>query len=446
MGRKTILFLLLPILLFNCSDKPQEMVSFYPEEPVAGQIITIKFRPEQLTQQPEQRVSVIAVFQTFGTQGIRTNTEKMILEKDIWKTTIDTDKDEYLLSIKFEDNLDRTEDNNGSGWHISLKDQNGNVQKNTHYQIGRFANQKEGGKLSPNLSLAIREFKIELRNYPNNYNAWFELWQTRIRHSTNKAIEAKIIKSELDSLIGGKNSNPELYALAFNAYHKILNQNIEAINYGEKYLESGANLSEKDKIKHSLIILKYRNNPAKLINELNVFSNETNVSKLKKKSLYQLASIYQQLKMFELAIKTYEKYLQLETNNITVRLALANLYLKNQQFQKANEMIEEASVYNSQDNLILSEPWQKPFERNYQINLTQCQLLSTMASLNFATQKIRKQLQTEKNASNWIHPSRLLNGKKLATLIQSSAKLTALNLRISSPLALIRLRNQPNSN
>ena len=391
---KKVCFLLAGIIIiFSCSKHIDEVVVWKPNQPRSGDKITVIFNPRRLIGSDQ---SIFMVYQLLQNQTVKTFRIQLKNKKNSWKTMINTEKNTYLLRLKFEDQMDRVEDNSGWGWNIMIRDNNGSIKRNTHHKLGVIFSQKKRSDFVPDYSAAIKEFNQELKLFPDNYQVWFDLWETKLKASNWSKHQLDRITFQLDSLMSHSLDKAESLALAFNTSLKLLNDYETALKYGETLLTKYQNRPEKDGVEYSMIFLKHKGNQDAIHNELNKFSKQRKHSGHLKSVYYQLALFFQQVHNLEESINYFRKYAELEPDAFPIWLNLANLYMRKQDYKKAGQMIEQAYTINSAEHYFQAHPWEEPLQRQVQLNLNQCQILSTQAALETALQNYQQALKNRK--------------------------------------------------
>ncbi len=136
MFRKKDLLLVVITLFLACAKSADQVVAWRPNQPEAGDKITIIFAPERLVQHSSTDLSIFMVYQLLQNNDTKTFRIPMNPNNNQWQATIKTEPGTFLLRLKFEDNLDRAEDNKGLGWSIVLKNEAGNIPRNAHLNLG----------------------------------------------------------------------------------------------------------------------------------------------------------------------------------------------------------------------------------------------------------------------------------------------------------------------
>ena len=77
------------------------------------------------------------ICQLIADQETKTLRVPMESKKQSWQAMIHTEPGTYLLRLKFEDQMDRVEDNEGLGWNIIIRDNENNIAKVDHAVVQR---------------------------------------------------------------------------------------------------------------------------------------------------------------------------------------------------------------------------------------------------------------------------------------------------------------------
>lgn len=396
MSRKIGLLFIVLMLLTGCSKQEAEIVEWKPNQPKAGDKITITYNPQRLVKIGQQDLNVFMIYQLIQDQTTLTFRIPMMAKQQSWQTSLTAEAGSYLLRVKFEDQLDRVEDNDGLGWNIIIRDEQNKIVRNTHHKLAKIFSQEGHTPFQPNDSRSYSEFNQELFLYPDNYGVWFDIWNLKLQQSNWSKQQWERVRFQLDSLLNSSRQNADLFDLAFNSHWKLLKDQKAAIEFGEKILSEYKNYSHKDEIAFAMIFLRGEKNPAALITELIKFTRQANNSESLKNAYYQLGVSFQNFQMLDEAIEYFQKYVELKPDDISVRLNLANLLIRKQNYQMARQMITQARQNNTDEIYLQSHPWEDPLQRRMQINLYQCQILSTQATLENALQNYHAAIKSRK--------------------------------------------------
>ncbi len=396
MLRKIWLLFVGLIIVAGCSKQGREIVEWKPRQPGSGDKITIIYHPQRLEKIGQLDLNIFMVYQLIQDQTLRTFKIPMTAKKQSWQASLTAEPGTFLLRVKFEDQLDRVEDNDGLGWNVIVRDDKNNIIRNTHHKLGKIFSLEKYAKFPPNYTRSYNEFNQELSLYPDNYGIWFDFWSLKLQESNWSKQQLQQAHFQLDSLLKNSEQSADLLILAFNTNWKLLKDQKTAIEFGEKILSEYANYSNKDEIEFSMIFLKGEKNPETIINELIKFTKQAQNSELLKSAYYQLGISFQNFQMLDEAIHYFQKYIELIPEDISLRLNLANLLMRKQNYEKARQMIAQARDNSTDEIYLQSNPWEHPSQRRMQLNLYQCQILSTQATLETALHNYKIAAQIRK--------------------------------------------------
>jgi len=382
MHKKHWLMLLSFVIIINCGEKTKQTVLWSPTEPKSNETITITYN-SQAEEAKLVNVSQIDVICQFYSE----HSDSVLIiplnkSKKSWQIELHPPEQSYLLSFKFEDSLNRTDDNNGRGWAIIIRDNEGNIAKNTHYHLGQIYRGIVRPEAFPYYKKAIEEFNEEIKVHPQNYMAWFDKWES-------KAILIKnikpLIRKKLDSLLAIDPNNLELLKLAYNTNWRILQNNSKAIYFAEQLINATPKPKNIDEIVYTSIFLKYGENFQQQISALEKFVADYPQSKLVESIYYRLGNYYLQLRKNEKALLMFKKLNQLAPEDVANSLTLASMEINNKNYLQAKQLLVNTKSYCTKDIIKRKYPWAHPGKRLNQLNFNLCQIYSTTASLNYTT-------------------------------------------------------------
>jgi peroxiredoxin/Tfp pilus assembly protein PilF len=417
------LILIVLISIYGCSKQGTEVVNWKPGQPKAGEKVTVTFNPQRLVKTEGQEQTIFMVCKLIGDQESKTIRIPMDSKRKSWQGSVKTDPGTYLLRLKFEDQMDRVEDNDGIGWNIIIRDDKNNIAKNTHDKLGVIFDQERASGFVPNYDRAYQEFSQELALCPNNFDTWFDLWNLKLKKSNWSKQQIQQVNIQLDSLLQKSKQNADLLALAFNTYWKILKNPKTAVENGNLILTNFKSYPDREAIEYAMIFLKYGGNPEAVINELINFSQRATSTEYLKSAYYQLGVIFQNFHNPDESIKYFQKYIELAPNDVSVRLNLANIFLRKQDFNAARQMIDGARVANTDENYFQTNPWEEPQQRRAQLNLNQSQILSTEAALESALQNYPLAIQLRKKVIEQGTPFPAFEWSKIGDIYSRSGEL-----------------------
>ena len=396
MIRKINLLVWLIIMLAGCSRSIQDRVAWSPEKPKAGDKVKITFRPQRLIETESSDAEIFLVYQLVKERSVATFRIPMAAKKEHYRAQIKTEPGTVLLRLKFEDQTDRVEDNHGSGWNILVRDRRGRVVKNGYRKLGVIFSQENAAGFIPDYNKADSAFSQELLLYPRNYQTWFDRWNTALKKSGWPSQQLNQIKSQLDSLLEHSETDADLLALAFNTHAKLLRDRAGAIKSGEQLLATYRDNPASEEVEYALIFLKHSTDQNTLMDKLIKFSHTAQDEDFLKSVYYQLGLTFQKRQQSDEAIKYFQKYIDLDPADLPIRLNLANLFMRQQNYEMAQQMIDQAGQNNTEQLYFQSYPWEDPQQRRNKLNLNKCQILSTQAALETSLKKYQLAIQNRK--------------------------------------------------
>lgn len=392
MIKKVSLILLTLIIILNCGKKQRQAVSWFPLEPQCDEKIKIKYNQQSKEAQLVD-AQILLICQFYFNNSDSLLIVPMKKEKNNWQIEIDPPKQTFLLSFKFEDELNRTDDNHGRGWNVFVRDKDNNIAKNSHYYQGQIYSGKIRPDAYSDYKKAILEFKQEIKLYPKNYMAWFDKWEAKENLSISNRQE---IVQKLDSLLAVSLESRELLKLSFYTNWKILQKYSKAIDVGEKLLNKFSQTTNIDEIAYSLIFLKYNKNLSKKINELEKFIARYPNSRLIEAAYFRLGNYYLRSNELHKAEQVFEKLDRIAPDNFENKLTLTTMEINNKNYSRAKKLLEQAKNHSSIKELRKEYPWLHPGKRLNRLNLNLCQIYSTIASLDYAEGNFTEAIKNRK--------------------------------------------------
>lgn len=398
--RKAVLFILALSLLFNCGKKKSDIVGWSPAQPKAGEPVTITFRSEKSEYFRASSDSVFIIYQLQNAKNSEVQRISMQGRNGIWQAEIMTEPEHLLLNFKFENNQGLVEDNAKKRWTIFLRDENSAIRKDSHYLVGEYLYQIDPSQYPFSRMKAIDEFEKELELYPDNYKTWFDLWYSRISTSNEKSAALDRVRQQFDSLKSVSQPGPEFYHLAFRTNSILLRNGSEAEKYAKMIIRDYKDYSEAESIELSLIYLNHGNDTARLVTELKKFANRATDEKMLRNLNYQLGSLFRQQRDVENSMKHFQKVIDIDKDDIAVRLTIARIYLEQKEYDAAWKMVDEAEANCTVETFIQSNPWESPAQRESWLNLNRCQVYSTRAAMYFEQEEFAKSIESRKYVLN----------------------------------------------
>jgi len=380
MLKKKYIIILGLFLLLNCGDKTKSIVGWSPLHPKTGDSIEIIYytKSGQANLKTASQISLICQF--YGENTDSTLIVPMENTRDNWHVKIKPPEQSYLISFKFEDNFNRTDDNNGRGWTVIITTQNTQIIKNTHLEISRIYLGSERPEALPYYKKAIEEIEKELNLFPSNYAAWFTKWEIQLKLNHD---QVQYVSNQLDSLLKINIQNYELLKLVFNVNLQLLQNQARAIYYGEQLIEQFSNTQNVDEIAYSLILLNNSNNINFNVTELEKFVTDYPNSDYSKSAYFRLGNYFLQQKEKNKAKYMFQKLVAIAPEDFSNTLTLASLELNDNKFKEAENLLANAKQVCTVDYLQKKDPWLHPGKRQNQLNYNLCQIYSIIAKVNF---------------------------------------------------------------
>ena len=393
MPKKHWLILLSFVIIVNCGEKTKQAVFWSPTEPKFDETIIITYNPQSEEAKLVNVSQIDLICQFYSDSSDSVLIVPMNKSKKSWQIELYPPEQSYLLSFKFEDNLNRTDDNNGRGWAIIIRNKEGNIVKDAHYRLGQIYRGVMRPEAFPYYKKAIEEFDEEIKANPQNYMAWFDKWES-------KAILIKNIKplvqKKLDSLLAIDPNNVELLQLAYNTNWRILQNNSKALYFAEQLINAAPKPKNINEIVYSSLFLKYGGNFQQQIAALEKFIVDYPQSKLVESIYYRLGNYYLQLKKSDKALLMFKKLNQLVPEDVANSLTLASMEINNKNYLQAKQLLAKTKSYCTEDIIKRKYPWTHPGKRLKQLNFNLCQIYSTTASLNYTTKDFDEVIKNRK--------------------------------------------------
>ena len=386
------LFVLMGLILLTCSRDVKDSVVWKPAEPAQGDIIKVTYNSNAANARLVNSEDIYLIYQLFRDDSDTTIIKQMKRSGDRWRLDIKDTEDICLISIKFEDNLARADDNAGRGWSIGLSDVGGSPIRNSHYYRGQILLGDIRPEAYPYYKKAIEEFEKELDNFPDNFDAWFGKWKAE---KEIRGFENQAIREELDSLLALHPENCDLMMTGFWTNLKVFSDKENARRLYDTIEATCAGHSELDEMEYALIFDFYDRDRSRLKENLLRFIERNKTSELLESAYFRLGNIYLQEKNEGEAEKIFSMLSELDTENMTNWLSLASIKIRRGNFREARALLNQAMSRLEHTEGAISK-WVHPGKRATQKNLDICQLYSTRASLNFASGRYAESIADRK--------------------------------------------------
>ncbi|OQX86622.1 hypothetical protein B6D60_05865 [candidate division KSB1 bacterium 4484_87] len=381
-GKFWLMMMVLIIMLISCSRSPDVTVALKPEKPVAGEGVTVIFKPRRLVSdnKKEQKINLIA--QLKGKSSEKSLVVPMNLKGDTWHATLQTDTSHCLLSVKFEDALGRVEDHSKWGWNFVLY--NGDQKtphKNGYFFLGKVYLGESHPGARPDFERAKQTLEKELKFYPENYPALFELWQAELATAINQERKRKEIARNLDSLKSSGKKGLSFSSLEFETAFRVLNDLSRALIVGREIVNSSDHSKEAERVRYAMAFLAGNGKRDVVLSNLEDFIKKTTSDDYRKSALRKLADEFQRVKNTEKAIQFYREFLNYSPDDVPVMLTLATQYLKVGNIDESQKLIDRAKKANNSKHYLQTNPWMRPSERAAEQSFNLCHILSVQADV-----------------------------------------------------------------
>ncbi|NOZ63271.1 MAG: redoxin domain-containing protein [Calditrichaeota bacterium] len=377
-----LVVLVLVTIVGSCGKAPNVTVSLKPEKPIAGEKITVQFKPRRLVSKNKKDQKIIMIAQLNGGDSEKNIIVPMDLKGDIWQAELQTDTAHCLLSVKFEDARGRVEDNNQWGWNFVLYDKDKRTpKKNGYFRKGKIYLGEGHAGARPDFERAKQVLGKELSLYPENYRALFALWQSELATAINAEQKKKEIIRKLDSLKRSVKNNFSVSLLEFDTAFRLLNDLPRALVAGKEMINSQNHSKEAERARYTLAFLLGNGKRDAILSNLENFAKNTPYDEYRKIALRRLGDEYQRGQHTNRAIQFYRQYLEIAPDDIPVLLTLATLSLKSGKIDESQALIEKAKKENNAAHYLQSNPWMRPTERTGEMAFNLCHILSTQADV-----------------------------------------------------------------
>lgn len=206
------------------------LVEYTPKKPKVGDTIAIRYDPayEECTLRHAREIYVV-----WATQPDNWIKTKMLQSDLNWIAHIPVVENTKVICFGFTDGKDLRDNNCDSLWQILIYNEEGKPVRSAHLHNGKYFT---GGALLSYKGMSycreidfqskINEFEKELELYPDNYDAYYELWKVKFDYLRHKGIakdSAKmVIKSWIEEIRRGKPNEPGLLFVIAKAYSPYL--------------------------------------------------------------------------------------------------------------------------------------------------------------------------------------------------------------------------------
>ena len=346
------------LLLVGCAKAPENSVVWSPLEPKGKEEILISYYPEAEDALIKDPVEIILVYEVAYEDTETVSTVTMKDKNRFWQGRVKLKDGAYFLGFKFEDQKGRTDDNQGLGWNLIVRDENGDVPQDAHYLMGLcFDHGPFRPEAEADYEKALAYYEKEVDLYPENRKVWWEKWLLQIELTEDKEELKDQIKSRIDSLIKIHSDNPEVLRLAYLVYIGIVGDVVKAEKFGEEFVNSYPQHKNAAEVAWELLHLKYGSDWDNQIEGLRDFVKKFPKEEEAETACWRLAMVYQSQGDRDEAGHFYRKTLEIDPHNVPVRLSLVEIALEHEDFSEAQKLIQDAFEVCTIGNYTILDPW-----------------------------------------------------------------------------------------
>ncbi len=385
------IILLFTLILLSCAKAPDKAVVWSPLEPKENEEITIRYYPQAKDALIKDLEDLVLIYQITYPDTEILKTTHMEKKGSSWQGKIKLEEKGYLASFKFEDKKGRTDDNDGLGWNLIVKDSEGKVPRDAHFALGRvYLGRAEPAEARQKV---LDEYLKELELYPDNYKALHYKWVIELSLSKEPEELKKKIKGYVDSLLQVYPDNPEILSLAQLVYTYTLADKDKEMTYGEEFLKRFPDKKEASSIAYQLIRQKYENDLKSQIKPLEDFVKRFPNSEEAIYAYYDLERYYEGKGQKEKSREMYEKIFELDPKNVSIILSLAGMEMEKKNYSEAEKLIRKARSFCTEKDFLYSSPWYDYEQRLVFQKDALSEIYSSFALLDFEKWEYKKSLE-----------------------------------------------------
>jgi len=396
--RKCGLIFTLIVLLASCDSKQNVLVSWSPEKLKAGAVFEIVYNPTFIEAQIMNPEQVNCILESIFPESTQVQVVPMEARGERYTAKMVIPEGARIVGYKFEDENGLTEDNNRRGWNLLVSGEDGTIQRDSYYFLGKIKDGSLRPGAKPLFEEALSEYQRELQHYPQNFKVWYAIWLVRFQLVANRVKYIEVVKQQLDSLISIYPNEPGILKLAFDTYRTIIPNTPKAVYYGSRYLAEFPNNEQAAQIAYFMVFLNEGSEP-ELINERLKNFLKTYPDFQEHKLVYlSLIRNYLKLKQPEQAYKILKRGIEIDPDDFSNYVTIARYLSELKQFDQAKEQIahalEKCTIQRSQ----IASPWINGLERQIQHNIDLASIYSALAHINFTEKDFDKAIQNRKKA------------------------------------------------
>lgn len=430
MRRLQIILIISWMAFSSCSHGVKDTVSWRPERPRLNQTVVINYFQGSGEALLESSTEIKLIYQLFDSAADTTRIIPMKKLGKRWVAEVMPAANVCLLSFKFEDNLNRVDDNSGRGWSIFYENDDHKVARNAHYYQGQIYLSAIRSEAFPYYRQAIVEFDEELKLYPDNHKAWLGKWKAEA--SLNSDMKRNIMV-QYDKLITEYPDDCELREVGFWVSRQILEDTTKAKLYLDAIRSKCTSWHNLAEMEYAYIFMKNYDDEHGLMAALSNFIDSFPSSDLVESASFRLGNLYLEQRNDRQAEVLFSEMNRRGTTNTAIDLALASIKIKKGEFESAEKLLNDREHSCSAEQL-----WVHPGKRSMQTNLDLCQLYSTRASLHHANGKLTASIADRKRvlergtpfpAYEWVQ----IGDAYLTLGDQDSAEIAYIHAFVQSP-------------
>jgi tetratricopeptide (TPR) repeat protein len=376
-------------------------VQWYPEEPQSGENVKIVYASDVDGAILSDSDSVKLTGQYFFSDSDSIFSAEMTRKSNHWSTEIDIPDKAVLLSIKFEDNLLRTDHKQGRGWIVYLNSKDGHYPENAKYWEGEIYRGSIRPEAFPFYSKSIDAYAAELNMHSDNHKSLIKKWQLQLKIDPEYR---KVILDSIQMLMSAHAKDRKILKLAFDVNYQILDNYSRCSEIGDMLLSEPKRYRGKDEIAYRMLYLKNAANPQKMTRAFESFVREYPDSKLSKIAYQRLADLYYRTGKKDRGLQLYQKAHRLNPNDQSIMLNIASVAMELGRFKLADGILDETENLFASQEYDLVNAWLHPRNRNSKKDLDYCQAYSLRASLFELTGDLESSIQLRRKALNLNTP------------------------------------------
>ena len=369
---------LILLMFLSCEQRSERVVQWYPAVPQSDENVRVVYKSDVDGAILSNSDAVNLTGQFFFSDSDSLFSAKMHRKSKHWYSEVDIPDSAVLLSIKFEDNLLRTDHNQGRGWTVYLNDKDGRYPENAKYWEGEIYRGGIRPEAFPYYSKSIDAYAMELKMHSDNHKSLIRKWQLQLKIDPEYR---KVISDSMETLLSASNKDLKVSRLVFDVNYHILGNYLKCSEIGEKLLSQPERYQGKDEIAYRMLYLKNTETPREMINALESFIRDYPESKLSKTAYHRLGDLYYRAGEKERGLQVYQKAHRLSPNDQSMMLNIASVAMELGRYKMAEGILDETESLLASEAHDLVHAWIHPRNRKSKKDLYLCQVYSLRATL-----------------------------------------------------------------